>query len=115
MDALTERQRIIAELADDIACGEFDGKFTTAFFLDTLMDDQRVNATDVAVLLCLNEFTDAHMNTQERLQNMVREAAVEFFTNDERGRDHINDKLAEAERERAADEEFERQYARSAA
>jgi len=108
------RTQLIAEIVDEIACGTPSGKFDAAYFLDTLMDEQRVTCHDVAVLLTMNELSEAHTNVADRMREQITHDAIEFFTNDQRGIDHIDDLMAEAERERQADEEFERKYGEAA-
>lgn len=106
---MSRRAELIAEIADEISCGESYGKYCAAFFMDSLLDDGRITADDVAILLTRNDYSDAHIAVADRLREMVKQSAVEFFTNG-RGTDYIDDKLAEERAEAEADAEFDRKY-----
>jgi len=93
---MSRRTDLIAEMADDIACGTaVAGGFDAAFFLDSLIDQGRVSAVDVAVLLTCGEHSEQHIFTADLLRGMVKADAIQYFTNSDRGIDFVNDMLAE--------------------
>jgi len=98
-----DRTKLIAELADEIACGNNFGVYDASFFLDTLIDDQRITSDDVAILLTHNDLSDTRISVEERLRKLVEAAAVEFFTNG-RGADFVDERLAEERADRDEDE-----------
>lgn len=108
---MNRRADMIEDFADDISCGEKIGGYDAAFFLDSLIDDQRVEAADVAVLLCLGHHTDAHIRVSDRLREMIKQDAIEFFTNG-RGVELIDDKIAEEIADEEADAAYQRKYGR---
>ena len=98
---MTTRKDLIDDIAGDIAEGYSNGKFDAAYFLDSLMDDRQVEAHHVAILL---NGGHAEYDVEKRIREMVKAAAVSFFSEDDRGIDYISDRLAEieADAERAA-------------
>ena len=92
---MNRREELIAELADDISTGDRRGGFDAAFFLDSLLDQSRVSAVDVAVLLTCGEHSDKHIFTADLVRGMVKADAIQYFTNSDRGIDFVNDMLAE--------------------
>lgn len=100
-----KRSDLINELADEISCGDKFGEYDAGFFLESLIDASRVTPLDVAVLLTKSEHADAHIETADRLREMVKQAAIEFFTNG-RGTDYIDDRLAEIRAEEEADQKY---------
>ena len=98
---MNARQKLIAEIADEISCGESFGKYDAAFFLESLIDGGRVTADDVAVLLTRGQYSESHIYVADKLREIVKEDVVEFFT-EGHGIRYINDRLAE---ERACAEE----------
>jgi len=95
-------RRLIAELAEDISCGDRFGEYDAGFFLDSLLDERRVTPDDVAILLTRNEMTDAHVDTSGRVRAMVMQSAADFSANNDLGIDFIDGRLA-LERAEAAD------------
>jgi hypothetical protein len=104
------RAYLIKLLAEDISCG-YPSRYDSAYFLDTLLDDRRVTAAQVAILLNLDERNDTRIDVADRIRELVKSEAVKFFSDDERGKQHVSDLLAEQERDRAADEECARRSA----
>lgn len=110
----TDRAKMIADIADDISCGFGAGKYDRAFFLDSLMDNQRVTADDMDMLLTSSETNyDRRCAVRERICELVKQDAIEFFTNGD-GTDFIDERLALAEKEREADAEYEMKYGSAA-
>lgn len=109
---MNNRSKLIADLADDIACGTPAEKYDAAFFLDALLDSRRVTSDHVAVLLTMSEHSDAHNYVSDYVREMVKQSAVEFFTSDPRGADFIDEKLAEERAEAEADAEYRMKYER---
>jgi hypothetical protein len=92
---MNRREELIAELADDIASGERHGNFDAAFFLDSLIDQSRVSAVDVAVLLTCSELSDKHIFTADLVRGMVKADCIHYFTNSDRGIDYVDALLTE--------------------
>ena len=109
-----KRADLINELADDISCGDRFGEFDAAFFLDSLIDSNRVTPLDVAVLLTKSEHADAHIETADRLRLMVQREAIEYFTSNERGIEFIDDRLADIRAEEESDAEYLAKYGETA-
>ena len=105
------RTDLIKSLADDISCGWPLGRYDAAYFLDTLLDDRRVTAAQVEILLNLDDDNNTRIDVADRIRELVKSEAVKFFTSDERGKQYVSDLLAEQERDHAADEEYARRSA----
>lgn len=104
------RASLIAELADEIACGSKVGGVDAAYFLDSLINESLVTSDDTGLLYTAargrRPLTDAHQSTVDRIEKLIRAEAAKWFTTNPRGIEHINETLAKSER----DEQDERLY-----
>jgi hypothetical protein len=97
------KARLIDDLADDVSYGYATSKYDRHFFVDELMNDCRIKACHVDALM---RTSDARTDTEERVRDMVRAAAVEFFTNEEAGQLYIEELIAEDERDKADEADY---------
>lgn len=106
------RTQLIAEIAEDIASGFQKHVVTRADVMDILYNEERLKMPEIERLMSMDD--DVRAEARAVIEAKVKVGAIDYLRNVDRGMLYIDDKMSEAERERQADEEFERKYGEAA-
>jgi hypothetical protein len=90
------RKKIIEEVADDISCG-ITHYVSTADIIDWMMDEGKISPATVAGLLSIDQ--DVRLECSYNLRQLVEAEAVNFFTNNDRGIEYIDQCIADRQAE----------------